>query len=656
MPCLPPPFILKVRAILEIPETASDEFDDLYNKIDQDQSDSVSFEEVRRGTKQRAKGLRGGLDPLYSPTTPNHFRPSLLFPPLQFHTYFAKKKDDLDRERRKKAKEEHFLKKLEGAYKLVDINGDGDVSKAEMLMAIQSNYKIQEMIGIKGGGVTVDEFDRIYSKIDTDGSDFIDFEEFKLFFVKKRIEDMDAEEKLELGHRKAFNLMDVDHSGTLNKTEILMAVKDNVRIQSLMGVTDGINGRDFEELYKIIDADGSKEVDFEEFQDFFKKKEQEARKKAKRAGSGGGSRGGTPKAEGESDGESTGGRTPKGYGVRKRKKKKVQYSADNTLAIEKRDAPKKGPAKRHNFFNELGKKKKGGKKNGRFHDPFDDGKPRDRYGWQGEVGELEKEEERIKQERKKMTFPGLNCDFGGKRYIMQRCVVCCVGYSRVKMMPEDLHLCDRCLLERYLETRSYCRLVATEPQLVRAKPRSKRGEELEVFNEPDEIQLVSFYIGQRRYDDAERMITALLEKQQDLLGDGAHDDVAMAFTLRALGGFEEARGRMPLARAHRENSMDVFAAALGPTHKQTLYAIELYTETLKKQGSWFFAIEFFNGIYMQFKDSKIEERRNLAVDMKIKCQECLEQREIELMVEEDGRSAKLRERYHPRPKVSKSHR
>lgn len=51
MPCLPPPFILKVRAILEIPETASDEFDDLYNKIDQDQSDSVSFEEVRRGTK-----------------------------------------------------------------------------------------------------------------------------------------------------------------------------------------------------------------------------------------------------------------------------------------------------------------------------------------------------------------------------------------------------------------------------------------------------------------------------------------------------------------------------------------------------------------------------------------------------------------------------
>ena len=86
---------------------------------------------------------------------------------------------------------------------------------------------------------------------------------------------MDAEEKTELSQRKAFNLMDVDQSGTLNKTEILMAVKENVRIQSLMGVGGGVSSTDFDELYKIIDADGSREVDFEEFQDFFKKKAQE---------------------------------------------------------------------------------------------------------------------------------------------------------------------------------------------------------------------------------------------------------------------------------------------------------------------------------------------------------------------------------------------
>jgi len=496
--------------------------------------------------------------------------------------------------------------------------------------------------------VSAEEFEKIYSKIDSDGSDFIDFEEFKLFFVKKRIEDMDAEEKTELSQRKAFNLMDVDQSGTLNKTEILMAVKENVRIQSLMGVGGGVSSTDFDELYKIIDADGSREVDFEEFQDFFKKKAQEDRKREmKKNGSRSGSRGGD-----ESDAESTGGRTPKGYGVKKRKKKKTTFSPTNTLAIEKRDAPKRQPGQRHSFFNELGKKKK--KKKGRFDDKFDDGKPRDRYGWQGEIGELEKEESRIQAERKKVAFVGLNCDFSGKRYVAERCMVCSVGFSKVKMMPEELHLCDRCLLERFLETRSFCRLVAVEPKLIRAKPKRK-GEELEVFNEPDEIQLVSFYIGQKRYDDAERMIKVLLEKQSDVLENGGADDVAMAFTLRALGGFEEARGRIPLARAHRENSMDVFAAALGPTHKQTLYAVELYAETLKKQGSWFFAVEFYNGIYMQFRDSKIEERRKMAVNMKIKCQECVERRENELMVKEDKRSAKLRERYNPKPKVSKQH-
>lgn len=147
---------------------------------------------------------------------------------------------------RNEAKEAHYIKSLQGAFKLVDINGDGDVSKAEMLMAIQSNYKIQELLGIKTGGVTADEFEKIYAKVDTDGSDFIDFEEFKLFFVKKRIEDMGKEEKEALCQRKAFNLMDVDGSGTLSKTEILIAVKEDVRIQSLMGVEGGIDSKDFE--------------------------------------------------------------------------------------------------------------------------------------------------------------------------------------------------------------------------------------------------------------------------------------------------------------------------------------------------------------------------------------------------------------------------
>ena len=508
-------FNKEVREILELPDTASDDFDELYAKIDADNSMAVSYEE--------------------------------------FHTYFAKKKEDLAREKRKKMQEEHFLQKLEAAYRLVDINGDGDVSKTEMLMAIQSNYKIQDMLGVKGGGVSKEEFEKIYSKIDEDGSDSIDFQEFKLFFVQKRIEDMNSEEKAELCHRKAFNLMDMDGSGTLNKTEILLAVKENCRIQSLMGVGEGIDSADFEALYKIIDADGSREVDFEEFQDFFRKKAQDEKKRKKKASS---AKGG---AGSESDTESVGGRTPtsrtpKGYGSRRRTKKKTTFSAENELANSRESTPKKKGGGRHSFFNELGKKRK--KKEKSEKDAFDDGKPRDMYGWQGLRGELDKEESRIQEVRKEcpLTFIGLNCDFGGKRYVYERCVVCSVGFARVKLMPDGLCLCDRCVLDRFIETRSFCRLVALDPQLVRAKPK-KRNEELEVFNEPDEIQLVSFYIGQKRYDDAERMINVLLEKQSDVVKNGGIDDVAIGFTLRAMGGFEEARGRLPLARAHRENSM-----------------------------------------------------------------------------------------------------
>ena len=171
--------------------------------------------------------------------------------------------------------------------------------------------------------------------------------------------------------------------------------------------------------------------------------------------------------------------------------------------------------------------------------------------------------------------------------------------------------------------------------------------------EPDEIQLVSFYIGQRRYDDAERMMKVLLEKQSEILQNGGKDDVAMGYTLRALGGFEEARGRIPLARAHRENSMNVFAAALGPTHKETLYSVELFAETLKRQGYWYEAVEFYNSIKMQFQDSKISDRQKLAIEMALKCDSTCSDQEITEMAKEDVLSRELREKL--KPKMSRRH-
>ena len=125
-----------------------------------------------------------------------------------------------------------------------------------MLMAIQSNYKIQELLHNKSGGMSEDEFEVIYKKIDRDGSNSIEFEEFQLFFIEKRIEMMNAEEKKELEVRKAFNLIDVDQSGSLSRAELLTAMNDNVRIQSLLGFPKGSDNDDFNKLYSKIDKDG----------------------------------------------------------------------------------------------------------------------------------------------------------------------------------------------------------------------------------------------------------------------------------------------------------------------------------------------------------------------------------------------------------------
>lgn len=46
-------FNKEVRELLELPDAASDEFDELYNSIDADQSNAVSYEEVRGGRAKR---------------------------------------------------------------------------------------------------------------------------------------------------------------------------------------------------------------------------------------------------------------------------------------------------------------------------------------------------------------------------------------------------------------------------------------------------------------------------------------------------------------------------------------------------------------------------------------------------------------------------
>jgi len=636
----------ELRDLLELPHMASDEFDELYSRIDLDESMSVTFDE--------------------------------------FHTYFMKKKEDLAREQRKRKKEEQYKNSLKAAYKMVDINGDGDVSKTEMLMAIQSNFKIQELLHNKSGGMSEEEFEFMYKKIDKDGSDSIDFEEFSQFFIQKRIEHMDEEEKKELETRKAFNLIDYDHSGTLSRAELLHAMKDNVRIRSLLGIKDA-DSDDFNKIYNKIDKDKSEEIDFDEFKRYFELKRKHDQQKGKNAKF---SIDNSP--DEDEDGDEDDGRTMQNQGYKTLQRQKTRRT------LKKEEKNKKKPKARHAYFDTLKKKK--GRKKGGDEDEYDngDGEAMDMYGFTGERGEVSVwcdflpltttneqiltpvtfppllrsfaqllvEDKRIMATRKSSPFVGLNCDFGGKRYRLPRCVSCHVGFARLLLMPENRRLCDRCVLQRFCDTKTFCRLLPVNPALYDAEPKSaavtgkltdadlkgiKKAKEKaktqnEIFVLPDELNLVSFFLGARRYAEAERILTALMERQTIALQNNPankEDDVAIGFTLRTFAGYEEARGRLPFARAFRENSLDVIAAALGPTHKETLFAIDLYAGSLMKQKFFDEAIDFYKAIITQFEDSKVADRRELAVTMSIKIDNVSERRETEWMELEDELTAKV---------------
>lgn len=128
--------------------------------------------------------------------------------------------------------------RLAKIFKAIDKNGDGKLSKDEILEGYEEHF---------GKHLDEDELDNLFNSVDIDGSGFIDYSEFIMATMneKKNI----SEEKL----RASFKTFDKDGNGTISADEVKAVLGTQMSDEAVNNII------------KQVDENDDGEIQFEEF-------------------------------------------------------------------------------------------------------------------------------------------------------------------------------------------------------------------------------------------------------------------------------------------------------------------------------------------------------------------------------------------------------
>lgn len=130
--------------------------------------------------------------------------------------------------------------KLAKIFKALDANGDGKLSKEEIMGGYEEHF---------GKLLNEEEVDKLFNDVDTDKSGFIDYSEFIVATMssKKNL----SEEKLQA----AFKLFDTDGNGTISKEELT----------NVLSTSGQLTPETIEDILKQADENDDGEIEFSEF-------------------------------------------------------------------------------------------------------------------------------------------------------------------------------------------------------------------------------------------------------------------------------------------------------------------------------------------------------------------------------------------------------
>ena len=131
-------------------------------------------------------------------------------------------------------------KDLEMVFKQMDKNGDGVLTKEEVMEGYEEVFGIQ---------LNEDEIDRIFKNIDLDGSGALDYTEWVIGTLNDQV--MLNNQKL----KQAFEMFDKDKSGTISADEI----------KQMLGFSSALEHKLVQDIISEVDENGDGEIQFEEF-------------------------------------------------------------------------------------------------------------------------------------------------------------------------------------------------------------------------------------------------------------------------------------------------------------------------------------------------------------------------------------------------------
>ncbi|XP_060569707.1 neo-calmodulin-like [Ruditapes philippinarum] len=151
---------------------------------------------------------------------------------------------------------EQFLELREKeVFDLFDTNGDGFITQNEL-------GNVLRCIGYNPTGAEVED---ILKKFDSDHNNKITYDEY-VEMLKKHLKDPST---FNVELREAFRKFDRDRTGDLDFKELRKA---------LMSLGEPLTAEETDQLFKMMDADGDKQVDVEEFVMFMLKGYDEIKK------------------------------------------------------------------------------------------------------------------------------------------------------------------------------------------------------------------------------------------------------------------------------------------------------------------------------------------------------------------------------------------
>ena len=167
------------------------------------------------------------------------------------------------------------VEQLRTAFRRMDANGDGSISKGEIMQALARDSSIGELLGLHAltGDELFFEAGVMFQDMDTDRGGDVDIDEFVAFFGKPdRPTQKLSVHQVEQLHT-AFGRLDMDGDGAISKEEILSALAQDEDLGELLGMSVELTAEErfFQAgvIFQDMDTDRGGDVDVDEFVAFF---------------------------------------------------------------------------------------------------------------------------------------------------------------------------------------------------------------------------------------------------------------------------------------------------------------------------------------------------------------------------------------------------